>query len=582
VLAIAVMVPAVDAEALRRAWEAALAHPASVVVALAGFAVAFAIRAAVWSAVVPSLPYGQSLAAQHVSLGANHVLPLRLGEAFRVLSVVRRTDVDVEVATSSTVLLRATDVLAVAVLAAALAPGVLADLLGRWGWLLLGLVAVVAAAGALWFRAVRARRPELLTRSGVAVTGWVVLGSLAAWPAEALLVRIAAGWAGVDLGMAEAVLVTTVAVGAQTVAVAPSGIGTYEAAFVAAAVALGHDPGTALAAAITVHALKTAYSLVAGAIATVVPAPGLFGRLRLPRRRPDRPVPLEVGHDAPVVLFLPAHDEVDAVAAVVARAPAAVRGRRVEVVVVDDGSGDGTAAAAAAAGATVVRSERNHGLGHAVRTGLAVGASRGAAVVAFCDADGEYDPAELERLAGPILDGEADYVVGSRFRGTIRHMRPQRRAGNLLLTAWLRVVARQRLSDGQSGYRALSPRAARDAEVVHDYNYAQVLTLDLLGKGYRYAEVPIDYRFRTTGRSFVRLGSYLRRVVPAVLAELADDAATAPGASVLHDERVGLAAHRGPGAAVDPAARAHQAAHRQPLRDHVVGVVADVPAGPTG
>ena len=51
---------------------------------------------------------------------------------------------------------------------------------------------------------------------------------------------------------------------------------------------------------------------------------------------------------------------------------------------------------------------------------------------------------------------------------------------------------------------------------MHDYNYAQVLTLDLLAKGFRYAEVPISYRFREHGRSFVRLVPYLRAVVPAV------------------------------------------------------------------
>ena len=44
------------------------------------------------------------------------------------------------------------------------------------------------------------------------------------------------------------------------------------------------------------------------------------------------------------------------------------------------------------------------------------------------------------------------------------------------------------VTDGQSGYRAFSPGAAAAAEVVHDYNYAQVLTLDLLAKGYAYAE----------------------------------------------------------------------------------------------
>ena len=56
--------------------------------------------------------------------------------------------------------------------------------------------------------------------------------------------------------------------------------------------------------------------------------------------------------------------------------------------------------------------------------------------------------------------------------------------------------------------------------MVHDFNYAQVLTLDLLAKGFRYHEVPISYRFRTNGESFVKLGRYLRKVVPAVYREL--------------------------------------------------------------
>jgi len=141
-------------------------------------------------------------------------------------------------------------------------------------------------------------------------------------------------------------------------------------------------------------------------------------------------------------------------------------------------------------------------------------------VVAFCDGDGEYAPEELERLVAPILDGRADYVVGSRFAGRIRRMHPHRRLGNLVLTRLLRFAARTPITDGQSGYRALSAAAAAEAEIVHDYNYAQVLTLDLLAKGFSYTEVPISYGFREAGRSFVRLGSYLRHVLPAVHAEL--------------------------------------------------------------
>jgi glycosyltransferase involved in cell wall biosynthesis len=202
---------------------------------------------------------------------------------------------------------------------------------------------------------------------------------------------------------------------------------------------------------------------------------------------------------------------------VVARAPARVHGRPVTCLVVDDGSSDATVARAVAAGADVVALGRHVGLGAVVRRGLDEGVRRGAAAVAFCDADGEYAPEELGRLVGPVLDGTADYVVGSRFAGSPRRMAPHRWLGNQLLTVALGALVGRHVSDGQSGYRALSPAAAASAEIAHDFNYAQVLTLDLLGKGFRYREVPISYRFRTTGQSFVRPGRYLREVVPTVL-----------------------------------------------------------------
>ena len=242
-------------------------------------------------------------------------------------------------------------------------------------------------------------------------------------------------------------------------------------------------------------------------------------RFRLPRSLPP-PRPAAAVPGGPVVLVLPAHDEAPRIGAVLERVPALVGGHRVRVVVVDDGSTDDTAAVARAARAEVVAHDRNLGLGAAVRTGLAVAGALGPAAVAFCDADGEYAPEELDRMVAPILDGTADYVVGSRFAGEIRRMLPHRRAGNRTLTVVLSWVARRRITDGQSGYRALAPWAAAEAEIIHDYNYAQVLTLDLLAKGAHYAEVPITYEFRQSGRSFVRLGRYLRKVVPAVFHEL--------------------------------------------------------------
>jgi glycosyltransferase involved in cell wall biosynthesis len=246
----------------------------------------------------------------------------------------------------------------------------------------------------------------------------------------------------------------------------------------------------------------------------------------------------------PVVMVLPAHDEDMTVGDVVRRAPREVLGHPVVVLVVDDGSGDGTAALARAAGATVRSLDRNQGLGAAVRVGLAWAVERRAAAVAFLDADGEYAPEELDRLVAPILGGRADYVIGSRFAGLPRDMRPHRWLGNRILTVGMRLLMRRwgvrGVSDGQSGYRALSAAAAAHAEIVHDFNYAQVLTLDLVAKGYRYAEVPISYRFRQHGRSFVRLGPYLRRVLPAIWRELrapSPAGAVTPAADTLADRR---------------------------------------------
>jgi len=507
---------AVDPSALASSWAALRSDPAGLAGALALYAGAFGVRAGVWTHVLPGLGLGHSLAALHVSLAANHLLPLRMGEAVRVTSVVRRARVPLDAAVASTVMTRAADVAAVLGIAALLGPRVASATVGPWAWVLLLPATGLWVAGLVWLRRIGRRTESTVRVSPAAVAG----GSAVAWVLESAVVYAAAGWAGVDLSFAEAVVVTAVIIAAQVVAIAPGGIGTYEAAGTAALVALGAAPGPALAAAVTAHAIKTAYALVSGTVAAAWPAPSLIGRLRVPAPAHARAAVAPPGAGSPVVLFLPAHNEAATVAGVVARAPSEVRGHRVLTVVVDDGSTDDTARVAAGAGARVIAMGSNRGLGAAVRAGFAAAVEAGAAAVAFCDADGEYAPEELDAMVGPILRGEADYVVGSRFAGHIERMLPHRRLGNRLLTRLVRVVARAPVTDGQSGYRALSFEAASAAEIVHDFNYAQVLTLDLIAKGFRYAEVPIGYRFRTTGKSFVRPGRYLRKVLPAIYREL--------------------------------------------------------------
>ncbi len=512
-VAVVVIAKGVDSAAVAAAWHTAQDRPVPVAVAVAALASAFVVRAWAWHRVLPGLSLGQSLAGIHLAYGANHVLPLRLGEPLRILSVVRRAGIGVGPATASTVTLRVADLMTLAAIGAAAGGAVLWSLAGPWFAVALGLAA--AAGGAAWWWLRRAARGGADVRMPTAA---VLAATASAWLLEAVLVMEGARLVGIDLGYQQALLVTATTVCSQVAAVAPSGLGTFEAAGTATFVALGYGAAEGLAATLVIHAISTAYSFLAGGSAVFWPSPGLAGRLRLRPAVPDRP-PVAPG-DGPVLLFLPAHDEEATVGEVVARVPSKVLGRPVDCLVIDDGSRDDTAVVAHAAGAEVIRQERNRGLGATVRAGLAEGRRRDAAVVVFCDADDEYDPADLETMVAPILAGQADYVVGNRFGHGHPDMRPHRWVGNRLLTRLTSFVARRPLADAQSGYRALSPAAAAEAEIVHDYNYAQVLTLDLLAKGYRYAEVSIAYRHRRRGRSFIRPVGYLRRVVPAVYREL--------------------------------------------------------------
>ena len=220
----------------------------------------------------------------------------------------------------------------------------------------------------------------------------------------------------------------------------------------------------------------------------------------------------------PIAVVIPAKDEAATIGELL-DGISRVSGHDLRPIVVDDGSTDGTADIARERGVLVVRHEKNRGLGAAVRTGLQAAVASGAPAVAYLDADLEYSPEDIPRLLEPVLSGRADYVLGSRFLGGVRGMKLYRRLGNHAFTALVALLTRQRITDGQTGMRAFSREAARRAEIIHDYNYAQVLTLDLIKKGFRLEEVPIRYRVREHGESFVRW-SYPAKVLPAIWREL--------------------------------------------------------------
>ena len=224
-----------------------------------------------------------------------------------------------------------------------------------------------------------------------------------------------------------------------------------------------------------------------------------------------------------LALVIPAKDEEATIGELLDRvATVRVSGYALRSIRVDDGSTDRTAKIGHERGALVVRHPDNKGLGAAVRTGLRAAVDAGADAVAYLDADLEYRPEDIPRLVEPILSGQADYVLGSRFSGKgrgVRGMKLYRRLGNRLFTLLLVLLTGHHITDGQTGMRAFSREAAAAAEIIHDYNYAQVLTLDLLHKGFTLEEMPIRYSLREHGASFVNW-RYPAKVLPAIWREL--------------------------------------------------------------
>src|SRR5919106_923696 len=158
------------------------------------------------------------------------------------------------------------------------------------------------------------------------------------------------------------------------------------------------------------------------------------------------------------IAIVPAHNEAGAIAGVVREIQAFDPG--LEVVVVDDGSVDRTATLAAEAGAHVGRLPFNLGIGGAVQTGFRYALEHGFELAVRLDGDGQHDPRELPGLLEPLLAGEADIVVGSRFAARDGHYRAPfaRSLGIRLFARIVSLIVGQRVTDTTSGFQALNLR----------------------------------------------------------------------------------------------------------------------------
>ncbi len=180
-----------------------------------------------------------------------------------------------------------------------------------------------------------------------------------------------------------------------------------------------------------------------------------------------------------------------------------------DILVIDDGSTDDTYAAAKNAGARVLHLPIRCGLAEVFQIGLGEVRKTEPELIIHIDADYQYRPAEIPLLIDPILKGEADIVLGSRFAGTIECMPAVKRLGNMFLT---RIVSRMigiSLTDAQTGFRAFTPAAADKIRIISRYTYTQEMIIRAARANLKIVEVPVYFAKRMEGEAKISK-SYLK------------------------------------------------------------------------
>ena len=176
-----------------------------------------------------------------------------------------------------------------------------------------------------------------------------------------------------------------------------------------------------------------------------------------------------------------------------------------DVVVVSDGSVDRTGDVAREAGAKVLQLPFNLGIGGAVQTGFRYAWENGYELAVRCDGDGQHIPAELPKVIAPVVAGQADIAIGSRFVANGGYQSSvTRRVGIRLLALIVSAIARQRVTDATSGFQALNRRALElfAADYPHDYPEVEGMVMTIKHR-LRLVEVPVEMREREHGRSSI-------------------------------------------------------------------------------
>jgi glycosyltransferase involved in cell wall biosynthesis len=191
-----------------------------------------------------------------------------------------------------------------------------------------------------------------------------------------------------------------------------------------------------------------------------------------------------------ICVVVPAYNEEKLIGGVLDRIPDYVD----TIVVVNDSSTDETPNIAQAKGALVVTHNINRGVGAAFHTGVDKALELATDIMVTIDADGQFDPKDINKLIDPIIDGNADFVTASRFKDKqlVPKMTKIKYVGNIAMSKLISFLIGQKFHDVSCGFRAYSKEALLRLNVFGEFTYTQETFIDLAFKNLTIQEIPVS------------------------------------------------------------------------------------------
>jgi len=197
------------------------------------------------------------------------------------------------------------------------------------------------------------------------------------------------------------------------------------------------------------------------------------------------------------VILIPAYNEEKTIGDVIRDIPKSIEGiEKLQVIVIDDGSKDNTVKISENEGAKVFSFKQNKGRASAVAYGFEKFLETGADILVLTDADNQYDSKEIPLIIKPIVQNEADMVLGDRQVRSLDHMKFGNKLGNIMVTKTLSALIKMDISDGQSGFRSYTRDTVAKLQIFSNYTFTQETLIEAKYRKIKMINVPITFRKR--------------------------------------------------------------------------------------